>query len=1201
MADAGADLGVVRVRIEGKDMGLSKIMSNLADVTAKSTQEIQKLGDAHVDLDNSLAKAQNKTLSFIQAILRQRNASNQMQDGLEYVTSQMDQFTDQSLQSARASAIFQGQLKKTKETTVDSALQFAQMQIGTERFAAAATQAAEAISKLDKESKKQYESQNKLLSMITKHQKASNDNRKAIENQAKETLRLAQAQAKVQAASGNTAAAATTLSRALQQVSQQTRGAAQSTTWFLSAQAQLQTYIRRTNVEANRMRGTLFNLVKGLNSYVGAFYALRSVFANVGAFVTAGNELEKTNFTIRALSQSQSRYNEILQVAYREQNLYGGSLRQNMQDLTGFIYLSNQTGVSLQNLLNIAKRLAILDPTQGISGASVALKEFFSGDIQSLSRRFEIDRNTLNSMKDLTTSVERLAALDELLTNMGIGQDVIVERANLTAAAFDKAAGAGMDFYDSLGMFAAARTEGIANGITAVFSGISDLLRRSMLEFDAARLDFIERNRELQSSLSEPIGAGSAARLKTFTEYYKEFLDLQREATRAGMPPGLLQALSEDAFNAAQAMNQLGVSTEEAIALAQSYAGGVDRLSNILRSGLAGSIENSTIKQEQANSITNNLTAKIILLSSQYPGLVSHINSYIKAINNGSVSTLTAEVSIMRLVNQEVKRLSSLQTNIDLQNSVNEKISAYKQAAELAISTTIEATAQSDILGASQELLAVYAQAAAEGLITTAEAAKYLGSEFGYAEDQAYLLVGALEEVRNIQGKTKLIANMDRFNLTLEKINELQNDAAASGKDMTDIYNDYLAIAEANEDRIRELNALYDAQSDYNYSLLDTAGKINFLQNRLKNFNQTQAEYWNILKDIKDLERQLANERSQGGGGAAPDSKSLSAVEDLYYELKDIQDEFYKDSEQAERDHQQKMLDIYNEFAKKQKAAERINETDKRKSRASFYESLMGIEGIDTQAFSTQYEAAFAEAQRIAQEGKASLSKEFLSLRQDQIDQMIQLEQELADVRGDDKLTESEKQSRIEYIKGIMRLYEDAHQEELKQLMESGDENANQLQEQLKAEQQAYADQTQEIAKKASEQADAKVTAAERSKKAIVSENDLLREQYLLIKNITDLKTEGAVAVAPIVTPPAPIPSSMPETVPMTAIAPPQGVSYVHDQVVNNTLIVLGSRLEGKLTELTARMEAGLDILGGHLLSIDRGISRLPTTSLTSR
>jgi hypothetical protein len=60
------------------------------------------------------------------------------------------------------------------------------------------------------------------------------------------------------------------------------------------------------------------------------------------------------------------------------------------------------------------------------------------------------------------------------------------------------------------------------------------------------------------------------------------------------------------------------------------------------------------------------------------------------------------------------------------------------------------------------------------------------------------------------------------------------------------------------------LERLYQAQLDYNLATADTPGKIALLRMELQRYNPQQEEYWRILGQIAGLEKQLAEQRSQG-------------------------------------------------------------------------------------------------------------------------------------------------------------------------------------------------------------------------------------------------------------------------------------------------------------------------------------------------
>jgi hypothetical protein len=120
-----------------------------------------------------------------------------------------------------------------------------------------------------------------------------------------------------------------------------------------------------------------------------------------------------------------------------------------MQGLTSLMPIAKRYGADLGQLDNVARRLAVVDPLQGFEGASIALKEFFSGDITSLSRRFEIDRKSLNSIKAAGTQLEQLQALDKALAGMGISNDVLAAKTETAAVKFDRA-GASWDNFQTL-------------------------------------------------------------------------------------------------------------------------------------------------------------------------------------------------------------------------------------------------------------------------------------------------------------------------------------------------------------------------------------------------------------------------------------------------------------------------------------------------------------------------------------------------------------------------------------------------------------------------------------------------------------------------------------------------------------------------------------------------------------------------------
>jgi hypothetical protein len=154
------------------------------------------------------------------------------------------------------------------------------------------------------------------------------------------------------------------------------------------------------------------------------------------------NKLEKTSATVSALAGDFAKYTKVMGIAAAQQQKFGGSLEEQLSGFSSLVPITKRYNVDLAQLDNVARRLAIVDPLQGFQGASIALKEFFSGDITSLSRRFEIDRTTLNGIKAAGDQVAQLQELDRVLAGLGISNAVLEARANTSAAAFDRFGGA---------------------------------------------------------------------------------------------------------------------------------------------------------------------------------------------------------------------------------------------------------------------------------------------------------------------------------------------------------------------------------------------------------------------------------------------------------------------------------------------------------------------------------------------------------------------------------------------------------------------------------------------------------------------------------------------------------------------------------------------------------------------------------------
>lgn len=231
--------------------------------------------------------------------------------------------------------------------------------------------------------------------------------------------------------------------------------------------------------------GSLLNIYGAVSSAVGF------VVDNVNKLIDKANQLDKVSSTVNALGGSFTNFNVAMQVATRQQAIYGGTLQETMQGLTSLMPLTKRYGADLGQLDNIARRLAVVDPLQGFQGAAIALKEFFSGDITSLSRRFEIDRKSLNSIKAAGSQLEQLQALDKALNDMGISNDVLAAKTQTAAISFDRAGASFDNFATMAGKNLQSTFKGTADDIAKYFAGsgreLATALEKEQFDIDITR------------------------------------------------------------------------------------------------------------------------------------------------------------------------------------------------------------------------------------------------------------------------------------------------------------------------------------------------------------------------------------------------------------------------------------------------------------------------------------------------------------------------------------------------------------------------------------------------------------------------------------------------------------------------------------------------------------------------------------------
>jgi hypothetical protein len=181
-------------------------------------------------------------------------------------------------------------------------------------------------------------------------------------------------------------------------------------------------------------------------------------------------QLRETKNSLRAVSVDLAAYNSTLALARDQQLKFGGSLQENIEGLLGLSITSRQSGVDLKQLVDLSQRLNVLSPEQGVQGARIALAEALSGNITSLSRRFEIPKAAIRALADESkTTEERLASLNDFLNTVGVTSAAVAGKIDQDALAYRRLGAEIGDLTTNVG-------DGLASGFSRAATGLSRLI-----------------------------------------------------------------------------------------------------------------------------------------------------------------------------------------------------------------------------------------------------------------------------------------------------------------------------------------------------------------------------------------------------------------------------------------------------------------------------------------------------------------------------------------------------------------------------------------------------------------------------------------------------------------------------------------------------------------------------------------------------
>lgn len=944
-------------------------------------------------------------------------------------------------------------------------------------------------------------------------------NQKRVEGDA---LGYAQALARVAEKTGDAAGAQAILIKALQQVSANTP-AAQSTV------LQLQGTIDRTAQAAKQASQPITNFAQTFQKFVGAFFAFQVGTNAAAGLINLANDAEKTDITFRALSVTQEEYGRNLAIAKKQQELFGGSMQENQDNLQGFIFTARTAKVPLEEITNVARKLAIIDPAQGFKGASIALKEFFSGDITSLSRRFELPRGMLNGINQLGAGADKITALNAALEKMGITNELVAGQTRTNAVEFEKLKGAITDAAVIAG-------DTLVTVLLPAIKQVTEWIKQ------VPNLKLLGNTEEQAQKITFHIGAvintydtleGANDRLN---QSMKTLRDDGMQALIAGQPvlfnayndiANQIPTLTQSQYDFAQALLNTGASAEVVGAKILATVPIQQKLNDL--SAQYGNASLADIFYVDA-SAADAFQGSILRVATASAEGAAFILGLVQALQEHQITLEQAQAAVQGFINghEELFGVSGKVTG-----AIGEENAAFAEE----IQKKLDSELASQKLKDAQDLLTQVAVQVRSGLLTEAEGAALLANQLNLtAEETAKLL-----------------------SITLQLHSALDKKANASVS------------------KPKAITELYYAQRDYNYQVADSAGKIRLLKNELNKLVPGTAAYIKKLTELDKLQDSLDKK------GKKPKAPKLSDNQKIENKLLAQEDKIEQKIEDAKKKHFQKLADIEADYYKKIQEQRAKNEVSKRTSRADFYDSLAEVpEGIDPAKYAAMYETAFAEAQKIAQNGQAKLAEDYLSLKEKHIEEIRKLDEEAAKVTADKDISEGDRAKRLENINARKKLREEAQAEEEKNLKDGGDSINKEYKDQLDGEAKAYDDSLTNI-ETSSDRATTKIVVdAERRRIAVSNENKELAKTVGLYDDI-----EGKTKTPSASTDTAPVVESQPATADPIPVAATEALLVsqastwnVFDEGVLNSIVDQTERLELKLSGIKESIDTGIVALG---------------------
>lgn len=284
------------------------------------------------------------------------------------------------------------------------------------------------------------------------------------------------------------------VAKATEKMSNANKQAAKAVNTFRDSQGRLRNAQGQFISDSNKVIGSNSKLVSsfsgvtaGLMGLVGAYGAAQGAADLFNATIGAAAKYEQSKVSIEAIfndKQASDAYlNMVDRMAIDSPLLNSGDM---MASSKGMISMLKDVG-ELEKAWSVIERLMVLEPTQGTSGGAFALLEMWSGDAISMTERFRLPKQELNSIKKLDIP-SQIAELDKLLNGMGVTNEAVNKMGSTTlgywtqikerAERFLRLVGAqgntklGAALGEIIKVFDKAETDGIAQKLSDTLGGL---------------------------------------------------------------------------------------------------------------------------------------------------------------------------------------------------------------------------------------------------------------------------------------------------------------------------------------------------------------------------------------------------------------------------------------------------------------------------------------------------------------------------------------------------------------------------------------------------------------------------------------------------------------------------------------------------------------------------------------------------------